>query len=591
MSLFLTGCIPLPTTPTPPTPVSPAQTGALGGPYIVMPEPDQTVRVKFEILVPPDVINATGIIPYPEEPVRTYFRIMQEVPISESKVKEGEKDCKPFHLHWYTHGAQNPNLGGYPPCGNEQELIKATLAEELKDYESQVYILRQNFRFEWLVVAEAPEAKPHIKPAEVVFLRINDPGDRADPQMALFDIYLAEDAEEELTVPKKRHSNEEVPPLTLPEVLQNCGQLTIIPKAQFQPGEIRLGEGAGEQPAPQLPKLPQTLTFPSSLVEIGSQIPPEDLVKIGQAPYLFGQTFQKMEVESATAHGEEYWVIINNFPGSILHPSSTPNPLSERQFKLSFIKPGGAETALLETNYNDEHLIYVLAQRAQVKFGSTYGAAGGPTLSLGAREVEITPPTGDVWCGFTPECKPAIYLYPEVPSKIKVEVGPSVGKLTQSFPPYPEGGWQVLALPNGQLFTQGQILSHLFYEALTPTPQIPPQGWSASYQDLTSLLQQVSKEIGLNQLETKELTDYWLEKLPESPFYFVGLLPRDEIDRLESLKITPTPDTLFRMRLVFIPLKKPLQISPPLLSPFKRGGFTAVEWGGYLLGFRVKGEG
>lgn len=65
--------------------------------------------------------------------------------------------------------------------------------------------------------------------------------------------------------------------------------------------------------------------------------------------------------------------------------------------------------------------------------------------------------------------------------------------------------------------------------------------------------------------------------------YFGGSLYNvagDEYENKAKLLITPKPDSILRVILVFKPLKKYIEIEPQELKPFTREGFTVVEWGG-----------
>ncbi|EWM52585.1 hypothetical protein RF007C_08595, partial [Ruminococcus flavefaciens 007c] len=44
--------------------------------------------------------------------------------------------------------------------------------------------------------------------------------------------------------------------------------------------------------------------------------------------------------------------------------------------------------------------------------------------------------------------------------------------------------------------------------------------------------------------------------------------------------ITPTPDSMLRIFMTYVPLEDAVDIEPQRLSTFERKGFTVVEWGG-----------
>lgn len=68
------------------------------------------------------------------------------------------------------------------------------------------------------------------------------------------------------------------------------------------------------------------------------------------------------------------------------------------------------------------------------------------SLQLGVLNFRVS----NEWSPFTPACKPAIYLYPERPMELSVQIIPD-GYLTQSNPVYNDG-WNVKAEPDGSIY-------------------------------------------------------------------------------------------------------------------------------------------
>ena len=46
------------------------------------------------------------------------------------------------------------------------------------------------------------------------------------------------------------------------------------------------------------------------------------------------------------------------------------------------------------------------------------------------------------------------------------------------------------------------------------------------------------------------------------------------------MEITPVPDSILRVHMVFKRIEEPVEIREQTLKPFTRKGFTVVEWGG-----------
>lgn len=170
------------------------------------------------------------------------------------------------------------------------------------------------------------------------------------------------------------------------------------------------------------------------------------------------------------------------------------------------------------------------------------------------------------------ECgKPVIYLYPTKPTQVHVEVG---ARITKSEPIY-NHGWDVLAEPTGK--------QTLFWEGLGngPYPEIT-QGFVVKQADLESTLRSQMAQLGLNARESQDFLDFWLPKMPTTPYVRLTWFGTRQMDALAPLYVTPKPDTVIRIFLDFEGLQAPISIAPQQLSSIPRTGFTVVEWGGLL---------
>ncbi len=189
--------------------------------------------------------------------------------------------------------------------------------------------------------------------------------------------------------------------------------------------------------------------------------------------------------------------------------------------------------------------------------------------------------------GWGVHCKPAVYLYPQTKQLINVQVFPK-GELIHTDPPYQPGkGWTITANPTGALFTindQPITNNYLYYESklLDSEIQKPQDGWVIRPDELENLLNRILPQLGLNQKEQHDFMDYWLTKLPASPYYFVGLIEKPQRDYLETLKVTPTPETSIRFSLYFEMLDTPKTVQEPIIKTPERKGYTLVDWGGLI---------
>lgn len=190
-------------------------------------------------------------------------------------------------------------------------------------------------------------------------------------------------------------------------------------------------------------------------------------------------------------------------------------------------------------------------------------------------------------------CKPAIYLYPRSRSLVNVKVYPK-GELTYTDPVYdPVKGWTVWAEPNGALYQVSGIkyqgekqYDYLYYESKLFDSEIrkPQEGWVVKNGsgEMKELFDRVLPQLGLNEKEKADFEEYWLSKLPESPYYFVGLVDKAQRDYLETLDVTPVPETSIRFSLFFEQLDEFKIVKEPVIVTPKREGFTLVDWGGMI---------
>lgn len=182
-----------------------------------------------------------------------------------------------------------------------------------------------------------------------------------------------------------------------------------------------------------------------------------------------------------------------------------------------------------------------------------------------------------------PFCKPAIYLYPERKTEISVEVYPQ-GKMLLTIPPYPAKGWNVVAEPNGDIYAGQERFDYLYYEASIPDQLItkPKKGFVVPYEERKQFLTDLVTKMGLNEKERQQFVAYWEPILPKSPYYFIGVVSEDTLWNISPVFITPKPDRFLRVTLYFQPLAEKTVVEEPVILPFNRTGFTAVEWGGIV---------
>jgi hypothetical protein len=185
-------------------------------------------------------------------------------------------------------------------------------------------------------------------------------------------------------------------------------------------------------------------------------------------------------------------------------------------------------------------------------------------------------------CGV--EAKPVIYLYPETSTEVQVQLTFD-GQIIASHPAHQNTGWQVTAHPNGKILSEGQEYSYLFWEGAPSTPRT--YDWSTGFvikgADTREFLQSKLPELGLTPQEYNEFIVYWYPKMQNNPYNLIHFATPEEYDKYAKLTITPTPDAILRVFMVFKPLEQPITVQPQIFPEFTRQGFTVVEWGGSEL--------
>jgi len=176
--------------------------------------------------------------------------------------------------------------------------------------------------------------------------------------------------------------------------------------------------------------------------------------------------------------------------------------------------------------------------------------------------------------------KPAIYIYPEEDSQFQVQLILKNGtKITESIPKYNEG-WDVFVEKSGRIDSK---YDYLFYEASIKIMPELSSGWCISRKNLKNKLNNLLLKIGLNQQETNEFLDYWLNRLQDYKYYKIYPVVNNQLDGFVELDITSQPKTIFRIWFFFQGVNDFEELSSTQIQNFIREGTTVIEWGGVLL--------
>lgn len=188
------------------------------------------------------------------------------------------------------------------------------------------------------------------------------------------------------------------------------------------------------------------------------------------------------------------------------------------------------------------------------------------------------------WRPVTPVAKPVIYLYSAQKEDVKVELHYE-GRLIADYPEYNRAinGWQVTAYPDGKIINQAdkKEYSYLFWEGL-PEKKIDwdlSTGFVVKGGDTREFLQKKLSEIGLTPKEYNEFIVYWYPLMQNNKYNLIHFADSQYTDSA-PLVITPEPDSILRVFMVYKPLKEKIEIKEQAIKPFVRRGFSVVEWGG-----------
>lgn len=176
--------------------------------------------------------------------------------------------------------------------------------------------------------------------------------------------------------------------------------------------------------------------------------------------------------------------------------------------------------------------------------------------------------------------KPVIYCYPTQAQQISIQVALK-GEMTHSYPHYPTTGWSIWATPDGTLKDEktGQTYPYLFWEGESTYRYTLDEGTVIAGKQSAAFLEQQLAHLGLNRREATDFITYWLPELERSPYNLIHFSTTAYAEQA-PLHITPAPETLIRVFMVYQPLGAPIVVAPQTLPKVERQGYTVVEWGG-----------
>ncbi|MFT5778141.1 MAG: hypothetical protein ACI837_001097 [Crocinitomicaceae bacterium] len=178
--------------------------------------------------------------------------------------------------------------------------------------------------------------------------------------------------------------------------------------------------------------------------------------------------------------------------------------------------------------------------------------------------------------------KPVIYLYPEVSTQVSVQID-IVGANPFYYPSY-DGRWECMVLPNGKIHMGDNSYNYLFWEAESiGTTLLHREGFIVQKNDVVSFLEKQLSSIGFTSKEQADFITYWAPKLIQNDQNFIQFMFNDACDELAELNISPTPDNIYRIYMLWQPTETTFEVKEQEMLPINRAGFSVLEWGGMEL--------
>ena len=161
------------------------------------------------------------------------------------------------------------------------------------------------------------------------------------------------------------------------------------------------------------------------------------------------------------------------------------------------------------------------------------------------------------------------YFYLDGTVTIKADTAPAF-----AYPAY-QDGWKLECHGDGSFTTENGALCHRLYWESDVNWSVPmEEGFCVAGADTAAFLTESLAKLGLNSLEINDFLITWLPRMEGNAYNLITFHTEQVAD------ISPAPDTLIQVLMVFRPLEESMDIAPQALTPTERTGSTAVLLGG-----------
>ena len=181
--------------------------------------------------------------------------------------------------------------------------------------------------------------------------------------------------------------------------------------------------------------------------------------------------------------------------------------------------------------------------------------------------------------------KPNIYIYSPEETEVTV-IFDRPDLLTRTIPDY-RGVWKASTGEKGTLYGEdGEDYRFLFYESVAdPALFQTDKGFMIRSEEREEQFGKILEAYGFNDSEIQDFTEFWCEKLDQTCDYMMYPQGTETVDLAMPLQIIPEPESVERMWFAFEKCGEQGEesIRTEQLTPFGRGEYAVVEWGGLIL--------
>jgi len=184
--------------------------------------------------------------------------------------------------------------------------------------------------------------------------------------------------------------------------------------------------------------------------------------------------------------------------------------------------------------------------------------------------------------------KPVIYAYNQTSLGFSLKLNTACNLLF-TYPKY-EDIWNINIAKNGMLKSNNKEYPYLFWEGKLNDLTFKDEnnalkGNPIKKENVVNFLEKSLSNLGLNAREQTDFITFWAPRMIQHNEVFVQFLIDDDYDVISTMEITPKPDHIRRIYLLYtamenIPTETKLQQQDFDFAPLDRSGFTIIEWGG-----------